>query len=449
VHYSRLIVIVVVVVLWGLMTHSTYAGTGDEPHYVAIAHSIAFDGDLDLSNNYGASEPLLAEGSLHPDVHAMPDRHGVLRPVHDIGMAVLFAPYAAVARPVASALVQITPPAWLRSAKLTPSVLYRHLLSVAMIATTVILTLSMRRLGEAAGATSRTATVSALLIALSPPLLIHGILFFTEVTSALLCTFAVLLLTRSEPLRPRLAALTATAVGFLVLVHIRNIGLAGALAAALLWRLGREHRHRELGLAAFVMASGVLVRMWLSWSWWGSPLTSPHARLGEWSGWPSMWAEVGRRAAGLLIDQEFGVLIYFPALLLVGFGFRLLWRQNRRLVFVLIMASGAYLVAILLPTTNPHGWTGGWSPVARFLVPILPLMAAPLSIALQHLPRRVLVTAMALQLLINMYFWSQPKNLWNDADGVAAVCQRSGAAFCKYLPTLVTADEARLAKPPL
>ena len=55
---------IVALVLLGFITHSTNAGSGDEPHYLAIAHSIAFDGDLDLANNYGANEPLIAGGGL-------------------------------------------------------------------------------------------------------------------------------------------------------------------------------------------------------------------------------------------------------------------------------------------------------------------------------------------------------------------------------------------------
>ena len=59
----------VALVLIGFITHSTNAGSGDEPHYLAIAHSIAFDRDLDLANNYGPSEPLIAGGGLTPENH--------------------------------------------------------------------------------------------------------------------------------------------------------------------------------------------------------------------------------------------------------------------------------------------------------------------------------------------------------------------------------------------
>ena len=90
---SRVILFaVVLLVLLGLTTHSTYAGSGDEPHYLAIAHSIAFDLDFDVSNNYGAAEPLIADGQLQPEDHARAGRGGVLRPVHDVGMPLLLAP---------------------------------------------------------------------------------------------------------------------------------------------------------------------------------------------------------------------------------------------------------------------------------------------------------------------------------------------------------------------
>ena len=125
--------------LWGLMTHGTYAGTGDEPHYLAIAHSLAFDGDLDVGNNYSVNEPLIGEGSLEPEAHVRLDVHGIARPVHDVGMPLLFAPFVRIARPVARWLANVTPPSVMARARLTPSVLYRHLISLAMIALATIL----------------------------------------------------------------------------------------------------------------------------------------------------------------------------------------------------------------------------------------------------------------------------------------------------------------------
>ena len=44
---------VVFLVVWGLMTHGTYAGSGDEPHYLIVAQSI------------GLAEPRLARGDVY------------------------------------------------------------------------------------------------------------------------------------------------------------------------------------------------------------------------------------------------------------------------------------------------------------------------------------------------------------------------------------------------
>ena len=46
---STRLAVLVAVVLAGLMSHGTFAGSGDEPHYLVISHSIAFDGDLDMA----------------------------------------------------------------------------------------------------------------------------------------------------------------------------------------------------------------------------------------------------------------------------------------------------------------------------------------------------------------------------------------------------------------
>ena len=83
--------------LWGLITHGTSAGTGDEPHYEIIAHSLAFDRDLDVTTDYADLSNRALGGVFEAGAHARPGKDGRLRPVHDVGMPLLFAPYYAVA----------------------------------------------------------------------------------------------------------------------------------------------------------------------------------------------------------------------------------------------------------------------------------------------------------------------------------------------------------------
>jgi hypothetical protein len=151
--------------------------------------------------------------------------------------------------------------------------------------------------------------------------------------------------------------------------------------------------------------------------------------------------EAGIRLAGLTIDQEFGLLPYAPILILVPLG--LATMRDRRIAAAIVFTSLCYVALILWPVTNVHGWTGGWSPAARFMVPIVPLLALALPSALLHTPRLLVATLVALQIGIDAYMWQNPKNLWNDGDGVAAVCSRGGMTVCKWLPSVTTWDRNR------
>jgi len=51
------------------------------------------------------------------------------------------------------------------------------------------------------------------------------------------------------------------------------------------------------------------------------------------------------------------------------------------------------------------------------------------------LPRALIVIVVVVQIVIDAYAWQHPKNLWNDGDGVAAVCARGGLPICRYLPS--------------
>ena len=76
---------------------------------------------------------------------------------------------------------------------------------------------------------------------------------------------------------------------------------------------------------------------------------------------------------GLLLDQEFGLLVYAPVLALASLGLVLLWRRDRKLA----LTAGAAVVAVLLTAGSWHMWRGGFNPPARFLVPIVPLSGWP------------------------------------------------------------------------
>src|SRR4030065_1176420 len=74
--------------------------------------------------------------------------------------------------------------------------------------------------------------------------------------------------------------------------------------------------------------------------------------------------------AGLLFDQEFGLLLHAPFYLLGFAGIVTLFRRNALLGALSLLA----LLSVAIPGAAHPLWSGGTSPPARFLFPALPLM---------------------------------------------------------------------------
>jgi len=429
--------VAIVIVLAGLLTHGSYAGTGDAPHYVAILHSLAFDGDLDLSNNYGRNEALIADGGLAPELHVRWMAGGIARPVHDIGMPLLFVPYARIAAPAASWLAPRAP-GIMRRLHLTPGVLYRNLLAVPMILLAGVLGVQMFNTFVGAGSRDDTAFWIALLIALSPPLLIYGILFFTELVSALICLIVFRLIALDDgPRTPAVWALAGAGAGLLLLVHVRNVGLVAGFTVVVLQDWWRRRAARDTIAFATPLVAFTIVRTAVNHHLWGTWFGTPIAHSAAWEGFGAQITTALTRLGGMFLDQEFGLLPYAPVFLLAVFGFVVMARSRPALAWRVGLVAGAYLLPIVLPITNWVGFTAGWSPAARFLVPIVPLLAIGVAAAIPATPRAILGPVLVLQIVINAYVWQHPKILWNDGDGVAAVCERGSASVCRFLPSFV------------
>lgn len=84
--------------------------------------------------------------------------------------------------------------------------------------------------------------------------------------------------------------------------------------------------------------------------------------------------QIFERGSGLLFDRYFGLIAFAQIYLMVLAGLVLLWRDRAPLSRDVTIVAACYLIPVLLPITNVHGWTGGWSPAARFLLPVAPLL---------------------------------------------------------------------------
>ena len=441
-YMRRSLALLVVLVLWGLMTHGSYAGSGDEPHYMMIAHSLAFDHDLDLTNDYENPHNLALGGRVEPGAHIQPGKDGRLRPVHDIGMPVLFTPYYALAYEVTEKIVGYAPEGWLRRARLNFTVTLRHLLSLAMIALTAWMSACLFTVFMDMSNHSTRAFGWAALLTLSPPILSHSFLFFTEILSACIA-FRVFVWLRGSPASRAASLLAGAAVGYLFLVHARNIGLIAALLALAIYRSRRWSNGSALlvwflsGAAAlFIMRTAVTYYLWGTW------VTTPHARLEVVAGWQPFVTESLTRLAGWLFDQEHGLLPYAPIYLLLPVGWISLWRIDPELCGEISIMIVAYVGVMTVPALNPHGWRGGWAPAARFLMPVAPLLSILVFGAVAHARRFPLfVGALALvQICLDAILWQRPKLLWNDGTGTSSLLtylDRGTGLLSTHVPSLL------------
>ena len=85
--------------------------TGDEPHYLLVAESIAYDGDVELTNDYASRDRtlrILPFFPLGPHLHAADYKgSGELRPLHGVGLSALLAPAVALGGVTGARLVMV------------------------------------------------------------------------------------------------------------------------------------------------------------------------------------------------------------------------------------------------------------------------------------------------------------------------------------------------------
>ncbi len=385
--------------------------SGDEPHYLVMAQSLWRDHDLDLRDEYEGEEwAEFVPGPLRPHWGAA-RADGRPFPAHSPGLPLLLAPvYAALGR--------------------DGCVLLMALLAAGAA-------LVCRQL--AVGLTSDPdASLAAWLTAVGPPLLFYSFHVYTEAPSALAAGGSLLLLLGPPGLsRAVLAALAAAALPWL---HVKMIPAAAALGLVAIVRL------RGRSLVAFLLVTAGAAAAFAGYYWHVFGVASPLALYG---GVPADARVLSWRSlVGLFLDRSFGLLPIAPAFLLALAGLPIVLRRRDAWPHALVG------LAVLAPLLSWRMWWGGQSPPARFLVPMLPFLAAALALrraggrtGLARWWPGLLLTGFTLsanaiaepaaRLLLNR--GNRPTRLW------AALSD--GVAISDYLPTLTHASErdARLA----
>lgn len=324
---------------------------GDEPHYLVITQSLLRDGDLRIENNHRDTHYLeYFDGVLKPDFM----RRGVdgqIYSIHAPGVSALVLPafaaagYAgAVATVVAVGAVGMAALWWL----------------------TFVLT------GSAGAAWMAWSSVAA-----AAPMLLHACLIYPDPVGGVLALAGVGALvaldTGAVGLGGRAWLAIGGALAVLPWLHTRFALIAGGLGLAIVLRLWRRAGDRR-DVLRFLAVPAFSALAWFAyfWSIYGTP--NPAAPYGIRPEGGLSFVPAG--VAGLLIDQQFGLLANAPALALAAAGFALLGRERPRLAVELLTIGLSYLVT----AASYPMWWGGYSAPARFIVVLVPVLALPLAV---------------------------------------------------------------------
>ena len=377
---------------------------GDEPWYLLVAHSLAFDLDTDLRNNYEAGDSLrFMDRAIEPQPGDPVGPQGQQVSRHAPTLPVLMAiPYR-----LGGALG-----AYLTIALLTAALAW---LSLDLIWRAVV--------ASAAAEPPAGAALAAwtLLFAFSP-LLLYSHQIWVEVPAALLCLIGYRA-ARGLAERPSGRLLASDAVLLLAvllalpLLKLRFALLSGGLLLVVLYLLRRQLRQRlgALTVIAGALVAAVAALLVYNRARFGNPL-----RIHSWEELLIQEIPLATllvRLGGPFFDLAFGLFATAPLWLLLIPGALAALRRNRGVLLHGLLLYGPYFVL----AASRREWYGGWSPPFRYSLVTLPWLALLVALALAERttpPRRGLAaTLLVATLVLGVLSVEVPGWTYNFADG--------------------------------
>jgi hypothetical protein len=382
--------------------------TGDEPHYLLVAESIAFDGDVDMRNDYASRERTLRVVNVFPldyNVQAAVYKDsGELRPLHGVGLSALLAPAVGI---------------WGLTGARVVMVLIAALLAHQLYL--LLADLGLRR---------RYRIAAWISVAFCMPVLPFVSQIYPELPGALLVVVVLRIILRRAP-SPWTLAFGSLASAALFWLHVRYLPISLALLAGLAYAAtsdGREGRASSgrPGLGERVRMAGADLGRHLTaararWRTAIVPLVVPYALvlasfLAAFEHWYGSldprtpyyaYSTTTLGGGGLqavydytlhdLFNPLVGWIPFAPVhwLGLAALGCVVVWFGWPAAAVIAVAAGYELILASSAPV-------GGWGLPARYLLIVIPLIAIPIAVVIQQvrLARFVFVPLLAGSLIL-------------------------------------------------
>jgi hypothetical protein len=382
---------------------------GDEPHYLIIAHSLLTDRDLDIANNHARRDyRAFYGGDLRPD-YLRRGVHDEIYSIHAPGLPAILLPAYAIGGAMGAVI---------------------FVAALAALAALAIFDVARRIAG------GTTALVVWAATCLTIPFVPHAWLIYPEIPGALIVAWAVRRLWHDSDSTPRTIA-HGVALALLPWLHTKFVVLLAPLALAEAIRLWPRARQA----AALFAPIAISIVAWLLAFHRMYGVFDPRAPYGGLAHTAMTMANVPRGVLGLLVDQKFGLLVYSPAYALAIAGGWIALRDPADCLRVIALLATAGLFTIA--TTRFYMWWGGSSAPARFLVPIVPLLAPAMAIAIARLRsaggRAFVASTILFSVAIAIVAVTSPRErlVYSDPHGAAAIARQyeASAPLERSLPT--------------
>jgi hypothetical protein len=398
-----------VMILAAAWSASPHMPGGDEPHYLAIAQSLLHDHDLRIENNHHDPDFVAAFGDLRPDF-VKRGRDGEIYSIHAPGLAALVAPAFAVAgyRGAQATVIALTAWAggliWLIGWRTTRS--------------------------------TRAAWFAWAAIAGSVTFLLQGFMVFPDAPGAFAVAVGVWLIVRltdADDVAPSVLAAASVAIAALPWLHTRFSVLAAGLGLVIAWQIvtdaSRPMADRLRRLGAFAAVPAIAAVGWFGYfqAIYGTP--NPAVPYGDTSGPDGTHlAYAPGGLTGLFFDEQFGLFVYAPVLVVALIGVARLTRD--RVGRAALAVAGGSALYLAVAATYWMWWAGVPATPARLVTATLPVFAVPLARYWNERADRRAALALALGITLALSFIvigvDRAALAWNVRDSEARWLQWLG-----------------------